>query len=232
MNKAFFITGTDTAVGKTFFAASLAAALHDAGLKVGVFKPIESGCRVVDGRAMPSDANLLKTASGTDQEIEEICLYRLREALAPSEAASIEGVRIDPSLIIEAFDRIVQEHEVTLVEGAGGPYAPLYESWTVLELMRELNAPVINVVGSKLGAINHTLLTERVLLEESLELLGHAINNLHGSKDPACITNPELIAKFARRPILCVLPKVDAPWLEPRLFEAHFNMSVLDLDLP
>ena len=230
MGKAFFITGTDTAVGKTYFAASLACALNEAGLKVGVFKPVESGCRYSQGKQVPRDASILKLASGCDLDIPKICPYCFREALAPSEAAKIENVKIDKRRIIETFEYILDSHEVTIVEGAGGLLSPLYESWDVLELMRELCIPVINVVSSKLGAINHTLLTERVILDESLELIGHVVNNLFGTDEPAVLSNPDVIASLTAKPVVCVLPKVQTPWLEPQRFNSYFDFRILDLE--
>ena len=229
LKKAFFITGTDTDSGKTFFAASLAAALFDAGYSVGVFKPIESGCRKVDGELVPEDASLLKKASGTDQPLSDICLYRLAEPLAPSEAARMQGVTVEPERVVRAFEQIADTHDITLVEGAGGLMAPLFDRWTVLELARQLNVPVIHVVGSKLGAINHTLLSERVILEESVELVGHVINNLYGSDDRAALTNPDLVKRLARRPVLAVLPRSESPWLAPGGFNKRFDLNVLAL---
>ena len=229
MGKAFFITGTDTSVGKTFFAASLACSLRDAGYKVGVFKPIESGCSTIDGKKIPNDAGLLKRVSGCEADIETICPYCLEDALAPAMAAEKESLKISTDRILEIFEQISMDHDVTLVEGAGGVLAPLYKSVKVIDLMRMLDLPVINVVGSKLGAINHTLLTEWAILDESLGLVGHVINNLYGTKDKAVQTNPALIARHVRRKILCVLPKVNDPWLDPKTFKDHFDMGVLEL---
>ncbi|MBZ0253916.1 MAG: AAA family ATPase, partial [Candidatus Methylomirabilis sp.] len=83
MTKALFITGTDTGVGKTQVGAALAAALRARGLRVGAMKPLESGCARREGRLFPADADLLRRASGAAQPLEEVCLYRYEEALAP-----------------------------------------------------------------------------------------------------------------------------------------------------
>jgi dethiobiotin synthetase len=230
MKKAFFITGTDTDVGKTFFAASLAEYFRAKGSTVGVYKPIESGCKIVNGKAIPQDATLLQSASGTDLAIEQICLYCLKEALAPAEAAKLENVTIDIENIIRGFESIYETHDITIVEGAGGVLAPLYNQWAVIDLMRRLNLPVINVVGSKLGAVNHTLLTERAILAESLGLIGHVINNLHGIKHPAVLTNPDQIGSLARRPVLGTLQKSNDPWLKPDVFEHQIDTRRFGLD--
>lgn len=230
MNKAFFITGTDTGIGKTFFAASLAASLKNNGLSVGVFKPVESGCRVSMGETIPEDATLLKRASGCRLSREKICPYPLKKALAPALAAGMENVRVELEKIATLFEEIVDSHDVTIVEGAGGLMSPLFGDWTVLSLVRRLNVPVISVVGSRLGAINHALMTERILLDESIGFAGHVVNNLFGSSDLSTSSNPEMIAAFSRRPVLAVLPHLDSPWMEPDLFDAHFDIGVIDLD--
>jgi dethiobiotin synthetase len=227
MGASFFITGTDTGVGKTFFAASLAAALKDRGYSVGVFKPIESGCESKEGELFPADARKLWRAAGEVQSLDQICPVRLSAPLAPGEAARLEGVMIDRNRIIRVYEETVETFDVTIVEGAGGLFVPLYEGWTVLELIRELGVPVINVVGSKLGAINHALLTERAILAESVELFGHVINNLLGDQDPAVKSNPGQIAAQSVVPILGVLPPCPDPWLDPGSFAECFDLQAL-----
>ncbi len=230
MGKAFFVTGTDTDVGKTFFAASLASYLKSAGYNIGVFKPIESGCATIDGKMVPGDAMTLKRASGCELDMETICPYCLKEAVAPSVAAKNANLFVDVNLILNSFDVLRNEHDVVLVEGAGGVLAPLFDSVKVVDLMRMLAIPAINVIGSKLGAVNHALLTERTILDESLGMIGHVINNLHGVDDPAIQSNPDLIKKHARRKVLGVLPKANGPWLAPDTFKENFDLVALELE--
>ena len=92
MRKAVFITGTDTGVGKTFFACRLAALLREFGYRVGVMKPVETGCAEQEGKLFPPDAILLKEASGSEFPLDKICPYQLREPLAPSVAAQRQGI--------------------------------------------------------------------------------------------------------------------------------------------
>ena len=100
MSRGFFITGTDTSVGKTVVACGLAAAFKKSDLKVGVMKPAETGCQNVQGHLVPPDATNLKKAAGSDQSIESICPYRLGVAAAPSVAAAKAGMRIQPELLV------------------------------------------------------------------------------------------------------------------------------------
>src|SRR5438876_5709543 len=95
MGNGIFITGTDTGVGKTFFACGLAALLRESGYRVGVMKPAETGCAERDGKLFPDDAIRLKEASGCQMPLETICPYQFSEPLAPSVAAERKGVRID-----------------------------------------------------------------------------------------------------------------------------------------
>lgn len=230
MGKAFFITGTDTEVGKTYFGASLASALKESGYSVGVFKPLESGCKHMEGQAVPGDAATLKDASGCEEDLSVICPFCFEEPITPCKAAKINEIQVDPEIIVKSFEKIEQAHDVTLVEGAGGVLSPMFNTWTVMDVIRRLDLPVINVVGSRLGAINHTLLTERAVLDENLRLIGHVLNNFHGTDDPAVTTNQEMIDKFAGCPILGVLPKGQGPWLEPKIFTGHFDLACLGLD--
>ena len=121
----YLITGTDTGVGKTIVAATIARLLHQRGVNVGVMKPVTSGCREVDGRLVSEDAELLAWAAGCDSADPDTAPYRLKEPLAPSVAASREGVRIDFSRIRDAYDRLASRHDVVIVEGAGGLMVPL-----------------------------------------------------------------------------------------------------------
>src|SRR6476660_765622 len=106
MGKGIFITGTDTGVGKTFFACGLAALLKKSGYKVGVMKPVETGCDEVDGKLLAQDAVALKGASGCELPVEQSCPYRFREALAPSVAAEREGARIDIDHLMTGYSEI------------------------------------------------------------------------------------------------------------------------------
>ncbi|MGH7929640.1 MAG: dethiobiotin synthase, partial [Candidatus Binatia bacterium] len=130
MSKGVFITGTDTGVGKTFFACALAAYLKDLGYKIGVMKPAETGCDAGDGKIAPLDALALKEASGCDLPLEKICPYQFREPLAPSVAAEREGRQIDINRLMDAYHEISSAHDITLVEGAGGLMVPLLPSYT------------------------------------------------------------------------------------------------------
>src|ERR1051325_11485894 len=157
--RGIFITGTDTGVGKTFFSCGLARVLRDSGLRVGVMKPAETGCTLVNGALVPDDAVRLKDASGCDVPLEKICPYRFPEPLAPSVAAEREKTRVDIDRLMQLYNEISSSHDVTLVEGAGGLMEPILPSYTYADLAAVLKLPLLVIAANRLGVINHLVLT-------------------------------------------------------------------------
>src|SRR3970040_1258253 len=124
MGTGLFITGTDTGVGKTLVACGFAALFKLLGYKVGVMKPTESGCEEKGGKLFHRHASYRKEAAECGEALEKICPYRLRNPLAPSMAAEMEGIEIDISLLEKLYGEISSAHDITLVEGAGGLLVP------------------------------------------------------------------------------------------------------------
>lgn len=208
MSRGFFITGTDTGVGKTLVACGLAAAFRDAGYKVGVMKPAESGCRNEHGRLVPQDATFLKAASGSNQTIERICPYRLGVPVAPSVAAAHAGVQIRPDFLVRLFRDMSAVHDLMLVEGAGGLLVPLHPSYTYADLAREFGLAVLVVVGNRLGAINHALLTLEHAACLNLKVCGYILNDMDSEKAPATDTNADTLREMTRVPCVGRVPFV------------------------
>jgi dethiobiotin synthetase len=196
MGRGIFITGTDTGVGKTFIGCALAALLKDLGYRVGVMKPVETGCVERDGKLFPDDAAQLKEASGCDFPLEKICSYRLREPLAPSVAADREGARIDIDQLINGYKELSSSHDITLVEGAGGLMVPLLPSYTYADLASVLKLPVLVVAANRLGAINHILLTLEHASCKSLNVLGYVLNQIESQPSLAAETNREALSSL------------------------------------
>lgn len=200
--KSIFVTGTDTGVGKTTVSCGIVALLGQRGLKVGVFKPAETGCPLDEqGRLQPQDALALKFFSRSDLGLATICPYALRHALAPAVAADLESVRIDCADIVRRYSDLAAAHDVTLVEGAGGLLVPLTATETFADLAAQLDASVVVVVGSKLGAINHTLLTVAHAQAVGLRLNGYVLNFLSPETDLAASTNLATLAARLGPPI-------------------------------
>jgi dethiobiotin synthetase len=171
-----FITGTGTGVGKTTIAQAIIFALRARGIKVGVFKPVETGCLKVSGRPFPKDADLLLKASQAKFSLEEVCPYRFLDPLCPAEAASKGEISLD--LIMEQFQKIRRENEIVIVEGAGGLLVPLTDQLFILDLIRLMNLPILLVSEDVLGTINHTLLSIWVARAQGLKIKGVILNQL------------------------------------------------------
>ena len=191
MKKAFFITGTDTNAGKTFFAASLALTIKKKGLKVGVMKPIETGCALRNGKLVPKDALLLKKAASSKDPLDLINPYRFGHPLSPSIAARLSGKKIDFRRIKKLFERISSENDVTIVEGAGGLLTPVSGKKTIFDLIRYLGIPAILVAPSKLGCISQTLLATRYSKKAGIKIKGVVLSRVSKKSDPSVKYNAE-----------------------------------------
>jgi dethiobiotin synthetase len=155
----YFITGTDTGVGKTHVTASLARCARSLGKKVFAFKPIETGCEAIDGHLVGSDQQVLWRAAGSWQQGDLRGVYMLRSPVAPLVAAEEEQVHIDFDRIQRTLEDGASQADVTLVEGAGGWRVPLTPEHDINALAKRIGFPLIVVSRATLGTINHSLLT-------------------------------------------------------------------------
>jgi dethiobiotin synthetase len=206
MGNGIFITGTDTSVGKTVFACALAALLKESGYKVGVMKPVETGCGQDDGKLVPQDAVALQEASGCRAPLAQICPYQFREPLAPSVAAEREGTRIDIDRLMNVYNEMNAGHDITIVEGAGGLLVPLLPSYTYADFAKVLKLPLIIVAANRLGMINHLLLTLEHASCKGLSVLGYVLNQIESQPSPAAETNREALVSLTGVPCLGELP--------------------------
>jgi dethiobiotin synthetase len=204
--KGIFITGTDTGVGKTIAAAAIARLLHEEGAKVGVMKPVTSGCREESGRPVSEDAELLAWGAGLAGVDADVTPYLLRQPIAPAVAANLDGVRIDFRIIGEAFGRLASRYDFVIVEGAGGLMVPLVEKRLIADLVNYLSLPLLVVTRPNLGAVNHTLLTCFAAKQLGITVSGVIINNYPQRPGIAEDTAPTLIASLAGAPLLGVFP--------------------------
>ena len=236
MGTGIFITGTDTGVGKTLVACGLAALLRDSGYRVGVMKPAETGCEERDGKPFPQDAYLLKEVSGCSEPVEKICPYRLRDPLTPSMAAEREGVTIDISLLEKIYNEISSAYDITLVEGAGGLFAPILPHYTYADLAKLLKLPLLVVAANRLGVINHLLLTLEHASCRGLRVLGYVFNRLDAQPSLAADTNREALLSLTAVPCLGEIPYIED--LEAKrpsladLFEAQLDLQPMQAILP
>ena len=232
MGGGIFITGTDTGVGKTLFAASLAASLRERGYRVGVMKPVETGCAKRDGMLFPDDAARLKAASNCSETLETICPYRFADPLAPSIAAERAGRRVDVDHLLAVYQSISSAHDVTLVEGAGGLMVPLLPSYTYADLARVLKLPLLAVAANRLGMINHLLLTLEHASCKGLQVLGYVLNRVTSENSLAAETNREVMFGLTGAPCLGDFPFINVAEKQTfplELFDAEFDSSRIQL---
>ncbi|AKR42524.1 dethiobiotin synthase [Methylophilus sp. TWE2] len=174
----FFVTGTDTGVGKTTVTVRLMQQLVAQGLTVIGMKPVASGCEWLEGRWQNEDVCQLTAASNVKAPPELINPYCFEPAIAPHIAAAQAGVAIDLNIIQEAYTQLTTLADVVIVEGAGGLLVPLNSSQTMADLIQALDIPALMVVGMRLGCINHALLTAQVLKQRGIDFCGWVANSI------------------------------------------------------
>ncbi len=205
--KGFFVTGTDTGVGKTVVSALLLKFLQAKGLKPCGMKPVETGCGREGRLLVPSDGFFLKEISGANENIDLITPFRFHHPLAPLAAGRIEGGRVEPGKIFAAFNYLRKKYDAVVAEGIGGLLVPLNENYSVLDMAREMGLPVIVVARPGLGTINHTLLTVNYAIGKGLEVAGVVINHSgRPEENLAENTNPEMINELCPVPLIGTVP--------------------------
>ncbi len=221
MGKGYFITGTDTGVGKTLVAGGLAALCGKNGRDVGVMKPVATGCNCIDGALVSEDAVFLKNAAGTADEYEIINPVRFEQPLAPTVAARLNNTTIDLKKIHAAYAVLRKRHDFLIVEGVGGLLVPLGDHYFVSDLIGDMGLPLIIVCRPALGTINHTLLTIASARERKLKIAGIIINeSSDGCDETVKRTNREELARFTGIPVLGDIP-----------FLKGFDMQNVDREL-
>ena len=179
MKKRFFVTGTDTDAGKTFVTVLMLEALKQKGLSTLALKPLAAGCEQVDGELRNDDALKLQAAMTVALPYQQINPIALKSAIAPHLAAEEEGRTLSVDRLAGLMrGALMTPADVTLVEGAGGWLVPLNHRETLGNLVKELELPVILVVGVRLGCLNHALLTAQAVAAAGLPLAGWVANGI------------------------------------------------------
>lgn len=207
MIKGIFVTGTDTDVGKTVIAAGLAGLFKQKGLKVAVMKPIQTGAIKRTGKLISLDIELMIKTSGINEDINLLNPYCLEPPVAPLVASQITGVKIDIKKILTAYAKLKSRYEIVIVEGAGGLLVPILSNYLMIDLIKDLDLPILIVAKPSLGTINHTLLTIRESQAQGIHVLGVVINGLKEDEAGICErTNPQLIENLSKVPVLGIIP--------------------------
>jgi dethiobiotin synthetase len=189
----FFVTGTDTGVGKTHVTRLLLEACRRAGIDAAGYKPVACGDR--------DDARILSEASGGLPEDEVNSVY-LKSALAPYVAGLLENRPVDTAVLVDGFRRLQEKHQVVIAEGAGGWEVPVAANYRISDLAAELGLPVVIVAANRLGALSHILLTVGAIRARGLKCAGVFLNQLDDELDTAMITNKGVIEDLTGVPLL------------------------------
>lgn len=174
----FFITGTDTEIGKTHSAVKLVQHYQAQGKRVLAMKPVASGCDILPDGSWHNDDVARLTAATGQTDLELMNPYRFLPPVSPHIAARQAGVTVSMDLLAEHAQRLAADCDVLLVEGAGGWLAPLTDEHSMADLARRLGLPVILVVGMRLGCINHALLSAQAIRAAGCELAGWVANRV------------------------------------------------------
>ncbi|MBM3904560.1 MAG: dethiobiotin synthase [Thaumarchaeota archaeon] len=173
--KSFFVTGTDTGIGKTVVTCALADALRSSGVDVGVMKPFATGVPQKDG-FKSEDVKLLAQYSSVDDPESLINPYFFPIPTSPYGAAKKLCKTIDVDLVLSSYEKLQANHDVVLVEGIGGILTPILKDYFVADLIKDLNLDALLVVGTKMGSVNHTLLAMNLCKKYGIHISGLIIN--------------------------------------------------------
>lgn len=202
-----FISGTDTGVGKSLITGGIAYLLRQQGIKVGVFKPIASGCRHDREGLVSDDTEFLAYCADADYPLHVITPVTYSTPAAPVTCAEIEEYPVDFEAIATAYRYLCEHCDVVLVEGIGGALVPITETETILDLAVEFDLPVVIAARPNLGTINHSLLTIQAVRHAGLPVAGLVVcgYNAETANVPE-ETSPDVICDFGDTTLLAVVP--------------------------
>lgn len=221
---AYFVTGTDTDIGKTLVASAMLHVLAENRIRAAGMKPVAAGAFFRDGVLHNDDADALAAAASVPLPPELATPYLLREPASPHIAAALEGIEIDPQHILACYHRVAEMADAVVVEGVGGFRVPLNDSVDAADLAQQLGLPVIMVVGLRLGCISHALLTAEAIAARGLKLAGW-VGNVVDLAMQHGIANVESLSARLQAPLLGCVPRLPAAL--PAAAAAHLDFSSL-----
>ena len=225
--KPLFVTATDTDIGKTCVCAGLAYALKKLDIDVGIMKPFACGIKEKIGFSS-NDLTILANAAMIDDAEDIINPFFLPIPASPYTAAKNLGVKIDIKHVMKCFKKLDEIHDIVLVEGIGGIMTPILKDYAIIDLIKDLMANTIIVTSSKIGTVNHTILTCKMCKNMNIPVKGLIINNF----DPTGYPIPQLeqdLSALTGLPVLCSLPHMEKFNLSnySRLIQEKMDISAL-----
>ena len=214
MAKTFFVTGTDTGCGKTLIASGLLAVAKARGLSTAGIKPVAAGCEQTEQGLRNEDALALQSQTTLPLSYEQINPVALEPAIAPHIAAADANRRLRADRLV-GFCRgvLMQRPDFAVIEGAGGWRVPLNERETLADVAKQLQTPVILVVGMRLGCINHAILTAEAVQRDGLALAGWVANPA-GEEMNRYQENLETLRRYLPAPLIGEVPFLNKPQAE------------------
>jgi dethiobiotin synthetase len=211
----FFVTGTNTEVGKTLVSGALILKLREQGVKTIGFKPVVAGTyQDAQGSTQNEDLETLRIASNLIPHEVSLCPYVLDEPAAPHLVARQQGLDLEMNVIMQAFHKTQKHADCIVVEGAGGLLIPLTEDEDLGDFAKEIHLPVILVVGMKLGCINHALLTYEAIKARNLNIVGWVANTL-SEEMPLLQQNLQTLQTRMNTPFLGLIPTLPKELQKP-----------------
>ena len=202
--KPLFITATDTDIGKTYVCAGIAHSLKKLNIDVGIMKPFACGVKQKTGFSS-NDLTILTNAAMVNDAEELLNPFFFPIPASPYTAAKNLGVKIDIDYLMKCFRKLDKIHDVMLVEGIGGIMTPILKDYAIIDLIKDLEANTIIVTSSKIGTINHTIMTCNMCKNMKIPVKGLIINNFDSTGYPVSDLERDLNA-LTDLPVLCSLP--------------------------
>ena len=207
MNNTYFITGTDTGIGKTFVTCGLLSFLKLKNLKVVGLKPISAGVQIFNKQKLNEDVFLLKKYSNIELDYRDINYYSFDKPVSPHIVTTQENCPINFDLIRDNIKKIQTKVDIILIEGAGGYEVPIDVERRMSDLITYIDVPVILVIGVRLGCLNHTLLTYEAIKAKHNKIFGWIANIIE--EDMLCVDeNINYLKESISEPCLGVVPKI------------------------
>ena len=203
--KAYFITGTDTGIGKTAITAGLAGSMRKLGVNVGVMKPIATGIQQKTG-FKSSDVAILADASGTKDSEDLINPVFLPIPTSPYDATKLLSLPVDMPLILTKFTKLLSTHDILLVEGIGGVMTPITKNFFVADMIKAMGIETIIVTRATLGTLNHTMMTYKMCKDYDIKIKGLVINNFDEKGTASEKNAPVTLHEITGLNILGVVP--------------------------
>ena len=202
--KPLFITATDTDIGKTYVCAGIAHSLKKLNIDVGIMKPFACGIKQKTGFSS-NDLTILSKAAMVNDVEDLLNPFFFPIPASPYTAAKNLGVKINIEHVIECFRKLDKIHDIMLVEGIGGIMTPILKDYAIIDLIKDLEANTIIVTSSKIGTINHTIMTCNMCKNMKIPVKGLIINNFDSTGYPVSDLERDLNA-LTDLPVLCSLP--------------------------